>query len=333
MVDENRKKLFITTIVYWVLLLYVIAALTWWAYELVKQTEAIYHLKKETLQLMQPGGNSADYQRELFKIEDQRRRNIYKYLGEGVTFLLLILFGAVFIYRSVRRQFRLHLQQQNFVMAITHELKTPISVSKLNLETMLKYQLDEEKKEKLLQMNLQETVRLDNLINNILISSQLEGNSYRMQKDEVGFSELLHQLLQQFGQRYPQRNLNAEIQSEIDVHGDPLLLKLLVSNLLENAAKYSPPEKPIHVALTATTVAELTIRDEGPGIPVSERKNVFKKFYRLGSETTRTTQGTGLGLFICKKIVQDHNGSISIKENQPEGSKFIVQLPLSSHGK
>src|SRR5206468_421835 len=113
------------------------------------------------------------YRNELAKIEDIRKRNIAKYIGEGSTFLLLILFGAVFIYRSVRRQFELQQQQQNFVMAVTHELKTPIAVSRLNLETLLRHELDEQKKAKLIRMTLQETLRLDTLINNILLSLQL----------------------------------------------------------------------------------------------------------------------------------------------------------------
>lgn len=328
----TRTKLYVATIVYWVLLLYVIAALTWWSYELVKQTEAIYQLKKENLEVKSTSLSAEAFQNEMLKIEDQRQRNIYKYLGEGITFLLLILFGAVFIYRSVRRQFKLHLQQQNFVMAVSHELKTPIAVSRLNLETMQKYRLDEEKKQKLLQTTLQETLRLDNLINNILISSQLEGNSYSVQKEETDLSRLAGDVVQQFRSRYPQRELKTNIADDISVFGDPLLLKLLLSNLLENAAKYSPVEKAITLEILSDEKIILTVTDEGPGIPADERKNVFKKFYRMGSEKTRKTQGTGLGLFICKKIAQDHGGSIAIKDNYPEGSKFIVQLP-QHHGK
>ena len=327
MADSNKRKLQLATIVYWVLLVYIIAALLWWALSLVHQNEDIYALKKSHLSAIQVQ-NPAGYQQQLHEIQDERNRNISKYVGEGATFLLLILVGAVFIYRSVRRQFKVQMQQQNFAMAVTHELKTPISVSRLNLETLLKYNLDDTRKNKLLQMTLQETLRLDNLINNILISSQLDGNSYNVSKEEINFSDLTTDVVNQFNNRYPDRNLQTTIQDEVEISGDPLLLKLLVSNLLENANKYSPKEKPIALTLSRSNgLIDLEVTDEGEGIPDGEKKKVFEKFYRIGSEQTRKTQGTGLGLYLCKKIVADHNGTIRLKNNQPQGSKFIVQLP------
>lgn len=328
MATTGKKKLQWATIVYWVLLVYIIAALLWWALSLLHQNEDIYQLKKNHLATILPV-NSAAYQQQLQEIEDERKTNISKYIGEGTTFLLLIIVGAAYIYRSVRRQFRLQRQQQNFVMAVTHELKTPISVSRLNLETLLKYNLEEEKKSKLLHMTLQETLRLDTLINNILLSSQLEGNSYRVSREDLNLSDLTTDVVHQFVNRYPDRKLETGIQDEVELAGDPLLLKLLVSNLLENANKYSPREKPIALTLSQHNGnINLEVNDEGEGIPDKEKKKVFEKFYRIGSEQTRKTQGTGLGLYLCKKIVADHNGTIQLKDNQPQGSKFIVQFPV-----
>ncbi|HZH37669.1 MAG TPA: histidine kinase dimerization/phospho-acceptor domain-containing protein, partial [Flavisolibacter sp.] len=186
MADENKRKLRLVTIVYWVLLSYIIAALVWWAFLLLQQNTEIFTQRKASLDPSMP-----DYAEQVRKIAEQQKRGEYKYIGEGSAFLLLILVGALFVYRAVRRQFRLQQQQQNFVMAITHELKTPIAVARLNLETMQKHQLEEEKKKKLVQMTLQETMRLDTLINNILMSSQLEGNAYRVAKEELDFSELV----------------------------------------------------------------------------------------------------------------------------------------------
>ena len=326
MADESKRKLQLTTVIYWVLLIYIIAALFWWALSLQKQNEEIYLLQKQ--HLVTHYKHASFFQAELQKIDMERKRAISKFIGEGSTFLLLILIGAVYIYRSVRRQFRLQLQQQNFVMAVTHELKTPIAVSRLNLETLLKYQLDEVKKNKLLHMTLQETLRLDTLINNILISSQLDGNSYKVSKEDINFSALIEDMVHQFSNRYPDRPLNTAIDEEVEMTGDPLLLKLLVSNLLENANKYSSRDKLIDIELTRQDgVVRLQVRDQGPGIPDDEKKNVFEKFYRIGSEQTRKTQGTGLGLYLCKKIAVDHNAVIQLKDNQPQGSNFIVQFP------
>lgn len=271
--------------------------------------------------------SSSEFQKELGEIVDQRKRSIAKYVGEGLTFLLLILVGAVYVYRSVRTQFRTQQQQQNFVMAITHELKTPISVSRLNLETLQRHKLDEEKKEKLLNMTMQETLRLDSLINNILISSQLDGHSYRISREELNFSDLVNDVVHQFTNRYHDRTLIQNVHEDIDITGDPLLLKLLVSNLLENANKYSPKDKPITVELNGDAERiRLSVKDEGGGIGSDEKKNVFKKFYRIGDERTRTTRGTGLGLYLCKKIAEDHGGNITIEDNRPQGSNFIVSF-------
>ena len=326
--DENKKKLRRTTIVYWVLLIYIIAALVWWFFSLYTQNEEMFRLKEDYFAKTHLEGSPA-YQEEFQKIDKNRRRANAKYILEGATFLILILVGAVFIYRSVRRQFQIRQQQQNFVMAITHELKTPISVSRLNLETLQRYHLDESRKEKLVQMTLQETLRLDNLINNILISSQLEGHSYALSKEELNFSDLVSDVANQFATRYADRKLQQHIQKDLDINGDPLLLKLLVSNLLENANKYSPKDKPIALQLSSEKDnITLQVKDEGHGIADTDKKNVFTKFYRIGNEQTRTTKGTGLGLFLCKKIASDHNGKITIEDNQPQGSNFIVSFSV-----
>ena len=322
MPNETRRKLRIATIVYWFLLFYIIAALVWWSFSLLQQNKEIHELKKATVP-----STAENYTRQITDIDAQEKRGVYKYVGEAGAVLLLIFVGAVFIYRSVRRQFRLQHQQQNFVMAVTHELKTPIAVARLNLETLQKHQLEEEKRKKLLQITLQETLRLDTLINNILISSQLEGNAYRFAKDELDFSGLVKDAVKSFESRHPDRNLVASVEDDIDIQGDAMLLKLLLSNLLENANKYSPKGKPVALQLTRKeNHAFLQVIDEGSGIPEEEKNAVFEKFYRIGNEQTRKTQGTGLGLYICQKIVKDHGGNIVIKDNQPSGSKFIVQF-------
>ena len=188
--------------------------------------------------------------------------------------------------------------------------------------------LDEEKERKILQVTLQETLRLDTLINNILIASQLDGNSYKISKEEIDFSSLVAEAVRQFAARYPDRHMETYVQEGVEMKGDPLLLKLLVSNLLENANKYSARDTPVHVRLSLHNNSRvLEITDEGEGIPDEEKKKVFEKFYRIGNEQTRRTQGTGLGLYLCKKIVADHRGMIDLKDNQPRGSTFIVEFP------
>jgi two-component system, OmpR family, sensor histidine kinase CiaH len=323
------KRFRFITVVYWLLLLYIIAALVWWFVSLEKQNQHITDLRYTELNSKKNSLDLQNFARQLYKIDNDSKRNTEKYIAEGVTFLILIFIGAFFVYRSVRKQFRVQYQQQNFMMAITHELKTPISVAMLNLETLQKYQLDAEKQKKLIRMTLQETSRLDTLINNILVSSQLEGGGYVFSKEELDFSSLFKDCVRLAKSRYTERNFIEDIESEIEVAADPLLLQLLISNLIENAVKYSPKDKQIICKLHRSgNDVMMNIIDEGIGVAESEKTKIFEKFYRTGNESTRKTQGTGLGLYLCSKIAGDHNADISVTNNIPSGSNFAIHFHL-----
>lgn len=321
MPDESIRRLRRTTFTYWMLLLYIMAALAWWFISLETQNSQIARLEYEIANTQPPTQKTA----RIAAIEKEISRNHRKYLAEGVTFLILILIGAGFVYRSVRRQFRLQQQQQNFMMAVTHELKTPIAVARLNLETMQKYNLDPEKQKRLLRTTLDETGRLNFLTNNILIASQMEGTGYQSSKEELDLSALLKDCLQDFRNRFPDRVFIEEVEDDTDLKGDSLLLQMMINNLLENAIKYSPVKSPITATLKKyRSGIELQVMDEGPGIPDEEKKKIFTKFYRVGNESTRKAKGTGLGLYLCRKIAADHNADISVTNHLPQGSKFVI---------
>ncbi len=325
MEESSRKKLRLTTIIYWLMLFYIIAALVWWFVSLLNQNAEIAAQQLHNLEFRKENLQPAQYDIELTAIREAQRRDTAKYVAEGVTFLILLFIGAVFVYRSVRRQFILQVQQQHFMMAVTHELKTPISVVRLNLETLQKYNLDAEKQKRLIRTTLDEITRLNNLTSNILVSSQLEGEGYSHTRDELDLGDLLKVCIRDFRARYPDRKFNELIEEDAEVKGDPLLLQMLINNLLENAVKYSPRDKPITATLKKSGIhTELQVIDEGPGIPELERKKIFEKFYRIGNEETRQAQGTGLGLYLCQKIARSHNADIMMTNGNPLGSKFVV---------
>jgi two-component system, OmpR family, sensor histidine kinase CiaH len=316
----KKQRLAVATTVYWVLLAYIVIGLAFWFFELESQVGKVsdYQLKQ-----LRPADSGFVAQRAA--ILEEKRKKTAQYIGEGSTFLFLILLGALFVYREVRRQIRLQLQQQNFMMAVTHELKTPIAVTKLKLETLIKHKLDVEKQQKLIRTALQETNRLDALANNILIASQLEGGGYVPTKEILDLSDLSEHCLRDYRSRFPDREWTANIQPGATVIGDPFLLQLLVSNLLENALKYSPR----HAAITLTLEKKgrhtlLSVKDQGPGISDEEKKKIFAKFYRSGQESTRQTKGTGLGLYLCRKIADDHKATLKVADNSPTGSIFTV---------
>lgn len=326
MASFTFKKTERITVLYWVLLIYILAALIWWYVSLEKQNHQMAELKRRELILNLPNPpDQTFFQKEMARINNEESRNSAKYISEGITFFILTIVGAVFVYRSIRNQLKAQQQQQHFMMAVTHELKTPISVARLNLETLQKHHLDPEKQKKLIQMTLVETTRLNTLTNNILVSSQLEGGNYSISKEELDLSRLFHDCVTEFSNRFPERVFIEEISPEVDVNGDDLLLKLMINNLLDNAIKYSPKEKPIRCRLQRSgNKSILQVIDEGSGIEEKEKAAVFNKFYRTGNELTRRTQGTGLGLYLCRKIAEDHNADISVTNNKPSGSTFTI---------
>lgn len=314
----KAKRLTLITIVFWFLLSYVIVALVFWFISLQQQNENITSLR---LQQLKPG---ASYTTEAEKIYDEKRWKTIQYIGEGITFLGLIILSAVYIYRATRRQFNLSLQQQNFMMAVTHELKTPIAVTRLNLETLQKRKLEEQQQQKLIGNTLQEVDRLNSLCNNILLASQLDAGSYIISKKEIDVSVLAESVVKEFSTRYPQRKLVSNIQKDLFVTGEELLLEMLMNNLVDNALKYSPRETAVAITLKSKeNNIQFSVEDEGPGIPNEEKSLIFEKFYRVGNEETRTAKGTGLGLYLCKKIAQDHNAEIKV-HNNVKGAVFTV---------
>src|SRR5450432_4092920 len=305
-------------VICWLLLIYVLAALIWWYIALNLQNNQMASNRLELLTHDDPS-----YIKKVEKINSEHDRLATAYKSEGLTFILVILAGAIFLRSAIIRQFRIQKQQQNFMMAITHELKTPISIAKLNMETLQKHALDETKKEKILRSTLQEINRLNTLTGNILVSAQLEGGSYLFNKEDLDFSQIVMESFNDFEGRFPNRTWHTDLEPGLFISGDPLLMQILVNNLIENAIKYSPPAALITIILKREKEQGiLEVKDEGLGIPKKERNRIFQKFYRVGNEDTRTAQGTGLGLYLCRKIAQDHKMHLRVSDNHPRGTVF-----------
>lgn len=316
----KTKRLATITVVYWFVLLYIIAALVYWFISLQHQ-----NVRMSDLLLNELKHDEVGYTAKVEAILDARRRKTAQYIGEGSTFLILILIGAGFVYRATRRHLTLSLQQQNFMMAVTHELKTPIAVTRLNLETMQKRRLDEQQQQRLINITLQEVNRLNSLCNNILLASQLDAGEYKISKNEVNLTKLSKRVFDDFTIRNPSRVLSGNFEDDLFVNGEELLLEMLMTNLVENAIKYSPKNSPVDLSLFKDSKGiNLTVKDEGPGIAEDERSKIFEKFYRVGNEATRTAKGTGLGLYLSKKIARDHNADIVVSNNAEKGSVFTV---------
>ncbi len=315
------KRLRTIYILYWFLLTYIIAALVFWFIALNRQNIELSRYRLDMIDV-----NDENHNQKARNIEDSKNRKTTQYLGEGITFFLLIVAGAIFVFRAINRQLYQSQQQQNFMMAITHELKTPIAVTKLNLETLQKRTLNPEQQQKLISTTIQETERLNALCNNMLLTSQIEAGGYKIIKEKIDLGELAKACAHDFIIRCPHRKIETHADDFSFVSGDKMLLQLAVNNLLDNAIKYSRKEDIVLLRVdTQKDFVKLRIIDEGPGILPAEKGKIFEKYYRGAS---RQTKGTGLGLYLTKKIVEQHNGSINVADNLPHGSIFEINFTV-----
>jgi signal transduction histidine kinase len=316
------------TIAFTLLFCYVIAAILFWGYSLNKQSKLMYNLEREKIEHARTIHNDHSFNIELEKIEDKKTRRTKQYLGEGGTFILITILSAILVYLAYYKQIRLSKLQKNFMLSITHELKTPIASIKLNMQTLEKRKLEESIQEKLIKSSVIETNRLDDLCNNILAATQLENTKEAIYHDEVNLHDLTQEVIKEINSRHKNIQFRSTFYDiEFAIKGDKSLWKLIVSNLLGNAVKYSKTDSSIEIVLEEKDKNIIyAVKDEGIGIEEQERKKIFEKFYRVGNENTRSSKGTGLGLYIVKKIVQLYKYDISVKNNIPNGSIFEIRI-------
>jgi len=266
----------------------------------------------------------------LIEIQPERRTMI---LGEGAVFILLFFTGAYQLQKTLRKEQKLHEQQKNFLLSVTHELKSPLASIKLYLQTILKRNLDKEQMHSFLNNSLKDIERLDDLVENMLIATRIDNHSYSFPKEEFNLSEVVARVASRLQiHTCSSQIIKLDLEPEICVTGDKFALTLVVSNLIENAVKYSPPCEEIKVGLKKTSNGiSFTVSDKGIGIKDEEKARIFEKFYRVGSEDTRKTKGTGLGLYIVKQVLDKHLALIKVKNNRPAGSIFEVTFNSNGH--
>jgi K+-sensing histidine kinase KdpD len=246
-------------------------------------------------------------------------------VGEGGVFLLLLFLGIWWIKKNVWQDLKRAQKEKNFLLAVTHELKTPIAAIRLNTQTLKNRKLTEEQSQDLCADIITESNRLETLVNNILLATQFEQNTVLGNWQKTDLSALVETQIKRFQQLFHERTVNSNIQSNIELEAEENMLVSLLFNLLENANKYSPVPEPISVTLKASEhIILLEISDLGIGIPIEERKSIFEKFHRVGNEETRSQKGTGLGLYIVKEICKAHKAEITIGDNSPRGSRFQI---------
>ncbi|GAB3907948.1 sensor histidine kinase [Mucilaginibacter boryungensis] len=281
-------------VIFYATIIYALAQLFWWGYRLV---------------ILQP-------------------TRIGMVLSEGSMFLMVFALGAWSLHKTVNKERRLHEQKKNFLLSVTHELKSPLASIKLYLQTISKRDLNRQQIVSFLDKCLLDVERLDDLVENMLLASKIENQSYTFPKEKFSLSALVDSVVNRLQINkcdFNQQLINAEIEPKIEITGDKFALSSVVTNLVENAIKYSQPCEEVSVKLFRKDDGiYLQVADRGIGISDDEKDRIFERFYRVGSEDTRNTKGTGLGLYIVKQVLDKHDATIHVRDNRPAGSIFEV---------
>ena len=309
----------------YILAFYVLFQFCWWAYLLTELNQEIYSNKIELVTIKATSPAEAEAQMVVMNSRMQHRQ--YMVIGEGFVFLSLLLWGSLVTYRSFRREFELARLQKNFLLSVTHEFKSPLAAIKLYLETMQRHDLDAPKQQTFIKNALYDTDRLNQLVENALMANLIERQSNIFTFEDFDLSAKINDLANKFSSVPGFPKIESTIAPGINIYGDANAITILVTNLIENASKYTASGETIGLKLSSTGQhAFIEVADHGIGIPDDEKEKVFQKFYRAGNEETRSTKGTGLGLYLSRYIARKHQGDIKILDNQPKGAIFQVRL-------
>lgn len=264
-------------------------------------------------------------------IEKARRTDILRAASESSFLALVVLYGFGLIYRKLAEEMDLKLRQHNFIAAVTHELKTPISALRVWTETLFSRSLSEEQRLRIHSLMDQDLERLTELVGNLLDVARAEAGSLDLRLASLDLGPWIRIACEGMNQRLGvgALGLRLELAPAIWVQADAKALGTVVENLLSNAYKYAAEPRQTTVTLDADgDNAVLVVSDRGHGISPKELPRLFQRFYRVGDEMTRQVPGTGLGLFLTKEIVLRHGGTIQAASRGPGlGSAFTIRIP------
>lgn len=295
---QRRTDFFI-----FLLALYVLLQFAWWAYHIIDLTHSL--------------NEDAGY----------IQKRILMILGEGAVFFSLVVFAIFQIRKSINRDIELSRQQKNFLLAVTHELKTPIASVKLYLQTLKKRQLEPEKREDIAENALKENDRLQKIIDNILSVSQLENKTFKLFPFNVNIKDSFEQAIRVY-RLQEQGTITIHCPENLTLRLDENAWSSILSNLIDNAFKYSGDAPVIQlIAKQDDETVTIEVIDNGVGVPEEKLKLIFDRFVRLGHEETRSAKGVGLGLYIVRELVQAMKGTIKAENVASGGLKFSICFP------
>jgi signal transduction histidine kinase len=253
----------------------------------------------------------------------------------GIVFFLLIITGLVLNTTFLIREIRRNEQHDAFINAVTHELKTPLASIRLYLETLKQRDIDEIKRQQFYDVMLADSDRLLQTVEQVLRAGQSGQRRRKINFRKIDIGELVRECVDLTKVRYnlgpdAVRFAEATNGERPQVKADADELRAAISNLLDNAVKYSVKDVQVSVEVAAIDAKQVAVRiaDRGVGIPSAQLKRIFKRFYRVPGRVMARVKGTGLGLFIVSSVVKRHGGRVFAESEGPgKGSQFTIQLP------
>ncbi len=265
----------------------------------------------------------------IVKFENRKfERKKRGWISEGITMGIIMLFISSAMFIFLNRILRVNQLQNNFLLAVTHELKTPVAGAKLALQTAAKQTSEgQDNLKKLLDMADKNLSRLSKLMDQVLMITRLDSFNRTLVEQPIVLEELVSETLRELKNSLPfSTQIETSFEPNLTITGDHGQLTMMLSNLISNAVKYS--KMGAEIAIIRTFIEKdkvaLSVSDQGIGIPESEKRKIFEKFYRIGDENTRNSAGSGLGLYLVSKILRQHKAIISVANNNPCGSVFKI---------
>ena len=262
--------------------------------------------------------------------------NIIAFVG-GIVLLVSISFGMSMTFRHLNIQLKLTSLYDNFIANITHELKSPLSSIQLYLETLLTRDVPVEKQKEFFELMVRDAGRLKNLIDSILDIAALEQKKVTHEYHVYKMDSLIKSVVDQSREQFQLSNNDVAIEGHTNCECvvDKAALKIVIDNLLDNAIKYSVDNPRIKIKISENQKHfTMKIEDNGIGIPLTEQKKVFAKFYRIYTKNIPNVKGTGLGLYWVREIIKNFGGNISVSsEGNNKGSTFRIELPIYNSAK
>ena len=239
--------------------------------------------------------------------------------------------GVVYAFRDLTVERHLEQAQSDFIATVSHELRTPMTAVLGAAKTLLRddITLSSERRQQLLEMISAQGTRLAQITEEVLLASRLDRGDLPVDRERVDLGELVRVAVQTMRENLPESvSLTASFQGNGAAVGDRDRIEQVLVNLIDNAIKYSPDGGVVTVSTARSESAvRVEVEDEGIGIPVSEQRSVFEKFYRADPHQKQVPGGTGLGLYICRELVRRMGGSIGVRSRPGAGSTFFFELP------